>query len=449
MEVNIIIVLILFSIVTIACLAIYMQQHGFRIRNATNELIVAQNPDSVIFDAFGRQRVSNNIIIFDSKQLHDDQSLLWDTSSSNMTAVFNKSRASTIVTSTANTAGSYIKQTYRWFDYRPGKSQLILMTGVIKKSSGSWPGVTVRIGQFTGTTDSINGNGLFFEYSNNKMHVVVRNNGSDTKIAQENWNIDIMDGKGISGNKTDWSKIQIFIIDYGWLGADRVRFCLFIHGVLHPVHYYMASNVIEGVFISTPNNPLRFEVITTSESPQIETEQICAAVSTEGDGYYDAGIIRTIPSDNDMLVNNETNKYVLQAFRLKSEFFNKTIIPINVNVFNFTNTNNRPCEWQLVHGCSLSTIPSFTPVDNSAIESYNAPETAQTIFATGGMVIASGYADSSRAGSIESLSEILTKNLITPGTCIDGTKQFLAVVAQSMAGSNSVNLRSSFTYKEL
>lgn len=449
MEADIIVILILFSVVIIAALAVYIQHHGFRVRNATNSLSVAQNPDSVLIDAFGRQRISNNIIIFDSKQVNDNNPLLWDTTSSNMSSVHDRTRASTIITSTANIAGSFIRQTFRWFNYRPGKSQLIFMTGVVKKSSGAWPGVIVRIGQFSDTVDGINGNGLFFEYSNETMNVVVRNNGTDIKIAQNNWNIDKMDGNGKSGMIVDWSNIQVFIIDYGWLGADRVRFCLFIDGVVQPVHYYLCSNVLDSVYISTPNNPLRFEVITTAESPQIQTEQICAAVSTEGDGYYDSGIIKTKSAENDMLINNDTNLYVLQAFRLKSQYASSTLIPLNVSILNFTNSNNRPCEWKLIHGCSLINDVSFTSIIDSAFETYTAPDSAQTIYATGGVEIANGYADSSRLGSVGNVVLELNKNLLIPGTCISGNKQITAIVVKSLAGSNDINLRSSFTWKEL
>ena len=46
----------------------------------------------------------------------------------------------------------------------------------------------------------------------------------DTRRPQSSWNIDKMDGTGISGFNLDLNKMQMFYIDYSWYGAGAIRF---------------------------------------------------------------------------------------------------------------------------------------------------------------------------------------------------------------------------------
>ena len=95
-------------------------------------------PKSYI-DAFGRVRVSNPRTLFDSKQIFDNAPLFWDdveesgsgTGSSHSTAT-----ASTTLSVGATTAGKRTRQTFRRFNYQPGKSQRFFMTGILDESGG-------------------------------------------------------------------------------------------------------------------------------------------------------------------------------------------------------------------------------------------------------------------------------------------------------------------------
>ena len=90
-------------------------------------------------DAFGRQRVSNPEMIFNSKQLFDNQPLYWndiEESGSGTSSTYSALTASSVLAVTANTAGKRTRQTYMRFNYQPSKSQLVYITGVLKKSGG-------------------------------------------------------------------------------------------------------------------------------------------------------------------------------------------------------------------------------------------------------------------------------------------------------------------------
>ncbi|NIR25855.1 MAG: hypothetical protein GWN77_02605, partial [Gammaproteobacteria bacterium] len=156
-------------------------------------------------DAFGRLRVSDPETIFDSKQVYDNQPLLWDdqeesgsgTGSSHSTAT-----ASTTISVGAATAGVRGRQTFMRFNYQPGKSQLAFITFVLDKSGGG-SGISRKVGLFDANT------GLWFGDSGGTYLVGIRDGGSDTTTTQAFWNIDQMTGSGPSGVTLDFSKNQI------------------------------------------------------------------------------------------------------------------------------------------------------------------------------------------------------------------------------------------------
>jgi hypothetical protein len=58
---------------------------------------------------------------------------------------------------------------------------------------------------------------------------------SETVVPQTNWNIDKLDGTGISGITLDISKAQILWMDIEWLGLGTVRIGFVINGNLFTV----------------------------------------------------------------------------------------------------------------------------------------------------------------------------------------------------------------------
>ena len=164
-------------------------------------------------DAFGKLRVTQPHTIFDSKQIFDNSPIFWDeelVSGAGISSAYSKPRASTTLTSTLNTAGSFIRQTFQSFNYQPGKSQLIYMTGIIGKGTHG-TGTESIIGQID------DNNGIAFVLKEGVMYARIRSSVSgvpvDTDIPQSQWSEDKLDGTGASGLTADWSKIQIFTMD--------------------------------------------------------------------------------------------------------------------------------------------------------------------------------------------------------------------------------------------
>ena len=83
------------------------------------------NHSDLFNDAFGRFRVSEPIALFDNKQLIDNAPLYFDdqqTSGSGTSSTYNTNQASTTISVSSTTAGTRVRQSFRRFNYQPGKS---------------------------------------------------------------------------------------------------------------------------------------------------------------------------------------------------------------------------------------------------------------------------------------------------------------------------------------
>ena len=160
---------------------------------------ISVNTDNPSGDAFGRLRVANPETLFDSKQIFDNQPLFWDddeVSGGSTTSTHSANTASTTLGVALNTAGNRVRQTYQSFNYQPGKSQLVLMTGVLDESGGG-TGITRLMGYGN------DNNGIFLVDKEGTINVrrrtYVTGSAVDNDAAQTSWNIDTMDGNGAFG----------------------------------------------------------------------------------------------------------------------------------------------------------------------------------------------------------------------------------------------------------
>lgn len=403
------------------------------------------NTDNATGDAFGRLRVSQPTTLFDSKQIFDNQPLLWDdqeTSGASTTSTHSANTASTTIGVAATTAGTRVRQTFQSFNYQPGKSQLVLLTGVFCASGGG-AGITTRVGQFNAN------NGLFLEYSDGVLNVVRRTYTSgaavDNSVAQASWNIDKMDGTGISGVTIDVTKTNILVIDYEWLGVGRVRMGFNVDGVTYYCHQFLNANSLTAVYMSTPNLPLRYEISNDGTGAASTLEHICSSVMSEG-GEQALGQIRFASTDGTHVdANTENVAYAVLGIRLKSAYIGAVVKLLNLAVQIHTATDQ--IEWTLRFNPTVAGTFTYSDETNSAVQIATGA-TANTV--TNGTIIDGGYAESGgnqqgAAGSTESV----IKNALKLGAAIDGTVDEIVLCVMPVAGSTSVDVEGGFTWQEL
>lgn len=403
--------------------------------------VLIELDDSGSVDAFGRLRTAEPLTIFDSKQIFDNQPLFWDESlesGAGITSAHSVDTASTVFTSTLNTAGKFTRQTFMRFNYQPGKSQQIMLTGILDRSGGG-TGVQRRIGYFD------DNNGVFFEDDEGTIKVVRRTSvtGSavDNKVAQVSWNIDIMDGTGRSGVTLDFTKVQLFLVDFQWLSAGRVRICVIVAGRILGVHQFLTANVLDKPWASTPNLPLRYQMVTTGASPVSTMEAICASVASEG-GVVDLGITRYQSTAGTHLnADDDDTLYTLLAFRLKTTHLGLSVTLIEANVAE--HQGNNTFEWCLIFNPTIAGAAlSYTNVVASGVQ-FAKGVTENTI--TGGELVAGGQAASAQKGSGVARTLNTARRL---GAAIDGTRDVLVLAVRPNGGSMNLDVEGGLTWQE-
>ena len=85
----------------------------------------------------------------------------------------------------------------------------------------------------------------------------------DTRIPQEDWSIDPLDGTGVTGYNLDLSRIQMIYIDYSWYGAGKIRFGFKTSdGQVQYSHEFVHNNSLYESYFRSGNLPARYEVAT-------------------------------------------------------------------------------------------------------------------------------------------------------------------------------------------
>lgn len=307
--------------------------------------------------------------------------------------------------------GHVVRQSYEYVPYQPGKSKLMLFSGVLGAIDGGVTGVIARVGSYDSGDDktfagaSGTGNGLFFELggSNGKvMHVVIRLNDNDTaKVAMSEWNHDTFDGSGPSGLiVTDFSTAKIFTIDQEWLGVGTVRFGFFINGTFHLGHVFNHSGVglptstgITVPYTKTAKLPVRCELIssvTSGHTYNAELRMICSTVMSEG-GFDPSGLNFSIGLSSPLTVGATLIPIISIKLREVEPYNRKTIVLKSLALLN---TTTRGMQWDLyiLPNDSLLTGSSFVNVNTTnSVSQYDISATA--INPTNAILIDSGYSD--------------------------------------------------------
>lgn len=405
--------------------------------------------DSGYIDAFGRLRVSSPQTLFDSKNIFNDdgladtvenQPLFYDNqqvSGSNTSTAYNANQSSQSIIVASGSAGKRVRQTKMRFNYQPGKSQLVIMTFNL---NGGTPSLVVRS--------------------------FVSGSVVDNEVAQANWNLDKMDGTGISKVNLDLTKTQILYIDYEWLGVGRVRVGFVVDGHVYYAHEFLHANVETTAYMSTPNLPLRSEISSNGSGVYTKGEgifddsngiflkvvggtnsitQICSTVVSEG-GSHDLGVIRyTSTGGTHVDANTENTLYAVLGIRLKSEYIGAAINILSTALQ--IQTPSDMCEWTLLFNPTVAGTFNYADQTNSAVQ-IAVGATANTV--TGGTPIAGGFVESTSVASGSSGSA--DKGIDTAlrlGSLISGTVDSIVLCVRPVGGSADVDVEGSMTWREL
>jgi hypothetical protein len=389
-------------------------------------------------DAFGRFRVSTPYSEFDNKQLYDKNPLLWaEFLSGGATSVHSAPLAQVTMTVPALAAASIIRQTKQRFNYQTGKGMLISL-------SGSFNGAALGVTKRTGFYDVENG--VFFQVTGSGVAVGIRSSVTgfpiDTVIPQALWNIDRLDGSGKSGVILDLLQQQVFLIDFQWFGAGRVRFGFYINGMAILCHEIDHANISSVVYMSTPNLPCRWEVSNNGTGPSSSAlSHGCVSVISEA-GFDQIGIIRSIDRGISGRVTGagSTANIPLLSMRLKATQTGSTIIPLAASIISTTNGNFR---WSLVLNPTIAGVDAavWISLPDSSIE-YDISRSIANVV-SGGTQVASGYAHAPASAVMATLASSLTL-----GQDLSGVQDQFVLTVQNLVSANDTYF-GSLTFREL
>jgi hypothetical protein len=297
-------------------------------------------------DAFGRQRMSTPYTLFDSHNLLSKNNKFDEDISGGMglsTVTYDSDGSEVQLNVTGVSGAQVVRQSYRNFSYQPGKSLLILNTFTMNEPKEN---LRQRVGYFNTS------NGIFLEQDDSTAYMVLRNNGSETRIAQSSWNVDRIDGTGTSKLTLDLTKAQIFWMDIEWLGVGSVRTGFVINGQFVVAHIFHNSNLNVGVYMTTPNLPIRYEITNTDTTSGSSTlKQVCSTVLSEGG--YEARAVEHVIGTALTGVTVGTAYSNLVTIRMKRP--GPIVVPAGADILNISNTD---FEWAFFK--NVTPASSFT-----------------------------------------------------------------------------------------
>lgn len=383
-------------------------------------------------DAWGRVRASIPTTLFElnfnfsKKELNMNEKLV-----SGGTATYSYDDSGVNLTVPTTSGASVVRQTKRYFRYITGKGMSVL-TAII-------PG-PAKANVFKGWGYFDANDGMFFRQTGSGFAVVIRSSTSgspvDTVINQADWNIDKMDGTGISGVTLDPEKYNVWVVEFAWQGAGGVRFGVFMGGYVNYVHEFRPANILTEPFTRTPILPVRYEITNTgtaASSTKI-THGTLGLIVDGPSSILDATQGFSTSREATPKSLNTTLSPVL-AIRPKLLIDGETNrVPIELQTLTIT-AETQTIYWELVKNVTItggtwSSVNSISAVErNTTATSYS-----------GGTVLDSGYVLASSQGNTTisgSTSSSLDKlNFI--GLDIDGSAQEnLILVARTITSTTN------------
>lgn len=397
-------------------------------------------------DAFGRLRVSNPYTMFEFSGIQGKQPTILDeavTGGGTSTWAAGDSYVNMAVTANGDRV---IRQSHDYIPYQPGKSRLVLMTGVLTASNGGSL-VTARIGSF----DDVIG-GVYIQFSNGVYSVnfakLIGTSPSTSSIVRASW-IDPLDGSGPSGISVDFTKAQIFLFDFEWLGVGQVRCGVVIGGQIYYYHIFTHINELVMPYVQMAKLPLRYDIRSNGSANSMR--MICGTVISEG-GFSPGGLQFILSTDISTqaytLPNSNTFAPVLSLSLRTGNPYNRGTIKLeHIELFDLD--SNVAGSWKVLFNPTITTSASWVDYDTArgSIARYRRDNGAGTI-TNEGMVLYQGYFyNRSMSTFITSIEELIAAKGIASD--IAGTPDVLVLAVNWLAGSNNTALYCSLRWTEI
>ncbi len=337
---------------------------AIRVSNSPGSSLETSFADNFQLTSFNRLRTSATRLLGEyrymyasgtSNEMNDKL-----TGTSSISVDYNLPAANLLINGTNSSA---IRQTRQYHPYTGGSNNLGYFSF---KCNPQLAGLTQRIGLFDNT------NGLFFEINDSTISFVIRSSSVDSKTSIENWNLKIP--------ALDFTKCQLLVIDYQWLGVGRVRFGFVVDGVLTYCHQVTHTNSLTAPYMAQPSLPCRWEISSTTVVSGT-LMAICAAVYAESSSQ-ETGFQRSVACPLPITVSNTTDGICVLAVRLKNQLVNGKLNQAMAKLQQWSVTSDNLARYKLVvfnDNTAFLNTPTWT-----AIPGFSWCESASNLVMTSG-----------------------------------------------------------------
>lgn len=386
--------------------------------------------DNSSVDAFGRLRVSNPLTLLDSKLIYDKQPQIYDEVLNGTATSTFSAYDSCVIMKTAANNDYVIRQTRPRFNYQPGKSLQYIFTGNFSPETN----IIKRVGAFQSLSSApfAPSDGIWLEVNQSgPIFRIEKTQGTlHTNYApQSAWNIDKFDGTGASGITLDFTKNQIFAIDFEWLSLGRVRFGFFINGKLFYAHQDDHLNELTAPYMTYSNQPVRYEIRQVGAGTG-NMKHICCSVISEG-GEEDVGTLVTAAITGTAVAVSDTSFTPILAVRLHP---NNPNLVATLKQLDIINNSSKNLIYQVMLNPTFSTPLTYNNLDSTHLQ-YALGGTSYSITNNGYVMITNFALAAQRSGES---TEVVNKILGRIGSSINGIPDQL-VLAGKLIGNGSNN----------
>lgn len=349
------------------------------------------DPLQLSLDAMGKVRSATETTLFDGKVLNADRTTIWENAGTG-TGTYSGSKYNMNVTS-----GQWrVRQTKRFYPYFSGKSQVVEVTF---DNFSTEANVVKRAGYFSSNAVSpfdTAYDGFWLEDDGTTKRLVAQRMGTETLNAPiSEW----ASASTYDWSSHDWSKFNVVKFDFLWLGGAILRMFVDTPRGLMPAHYHVHAEANADVFIQSPNQPVRYEI--RSSTGTGDFRYICSSVATEG-SIDESGHGLSVYNTTGIAANTAGTIYALIGMKKQTTYRDNAIQLVSMELVNTTVTTDSGILMIIINP-TLS--GALTYGNNSMIQvAYAAGE---TITAGTGRVIAATTISSS-GGS----SDVLDKNFL-------------------------------------
>lgn len=394
--------------------------------NNTN-FVTQIKQDPLLLSETYRTRVSELTTQMDLKQLHDNLPLFYDTELINGGTSVHSTVDAWSTLSTTNAGDAVVVQTRQRGNYPSGKPGEVLHTFA---KFDTVAGQEIRVGYFSSdisTPFNTGYDGYFLASIDGTVSLQVWRNGVlNESIDQANWD-DPLDGTGKSTKIMDWSKIQFFRSTFLWLGVDGITIYVKIDGQLIKAHQLTFENVDTEVFMTSPNQPIRYEIRQTGATP-IEFNFICSAFGIEG-AQNTLGITSGVDDDGTHLnANNINNWYYAIGIRLQADKLDTLVDILGGSLLSTTNDNFL---YRILYNPTYSGLVSYTDINDYSV-SYGLGAPGNTISSMGAILF-------SGSGAQASVTQFILDNAKRLGSSIDGTLDEVVIAVKPLSSNLDIH----------